>query len=115
MSIQTWSRRFSGARLRPLGRVPLRQLGDRAIIRRKLEFGTYAALAGDERLPPIIGDLVRGMLAEDPEHPPTPAMLLDPTGLDPEVSAPTWAAVCHELGFRLLPLPQKSVQKESLS
>ena len=49
-----------------------------AIIRRKLEMGTYAALAGDDRLPPIIGDLVRGMLAEDPEHRPTPTLLLDP-------------------------------------
>lgn len=61
-----------------LGRPPLRQLDDAAILRRKLELGTYAALAGDERLPPIIGDLVRGMLAEDPEHRPTPALLLDP-------------------------------------
>ena len=54
-----------------LGRAPLAQLDDAAILRRKLELGTYAALAGDERLPPIIGDLVRGMLAEDPEHRPT--------------------------------------------
>lgn len=60
------------------GRVPLKHLVDAAIIRRKLELGTYAALASDERLPPIVGDLVRGMLAEDPEHRPTPAMLLDP-------------------------------------
>ena len=60
------------------GRLPLRHLADAAVIRRKLELGTYAALASDERLPPIIGDLVRGMLAEDPEHRPTPAMLLDP-------------------------------------
>ncbi len=61
-----------------LGRVPLAQFDDAAILRRKLGLGTYAALAGDERLPPIIGDLVRGMLAEDPEHRPTPTMLLDP-------------------------------------
>ena len=61
-----------------LGRAPLAQLDDSAILRRKLELGTYAALAGDERLPPIIGDLVRGMLAEDPEHRPTPTLLLDP-------------------------------------
>ena len=54
-----------------LGRAPLAQLDDAAILRRKLELGTYAALAGDQRLPPIIGDLVRGMLAEDPEHRPT--------------------------------------------
>ncbi len=61
-----------------LGRAPLAQLDDAAILRRKLELGTYAALAGDERLPPIVGDLVRGMLAEDPEHRPTPTLLLDP-------------------------------------
>jgi eukaryotic-like serine/threonine-protein kinase len=61
-----------------LGRAPLAELDDAAILRRKLERGTYAALAGDQRLPPIIGDLVRGMLAEDPEHRPTAALLLDP-------------------------------------
>jgi hypothetical protein len=61
-----------------LGHAPLSTLDDGAIVRRKLELGTYAALAGDERLPPIIGDIVRGMLAEDPEHRPTPTLLLDP-------------------------------------
>ena len=61
-----------------LGRAPLLQLDDAAILRRKLEVGTYAALAGDERLSPMVGDLVRGMLAEDPEHRPTPTLLLDP-------------------------------------
>ena len=61
-----------------LGRLPLAGLDDPAILRRKLDLGSHAALAGDERLPPIISDLVRGMLAEDPEHRPTPALLLDP-------------------------------------
>jgi hypothetical protein len=61
-----------------LGHAPLAQLDDAAILRRKLEAGSYGALAGDERLPPVIGDLVRGMLAEDPEHRPTPTLLLDP-------------------------------------
>ena len=61
-----------------LGRAPLAELDDATILRRKLELGTYAALARDDRLPPIIGDLVRGMLAEDPEHRPTPTLLLDP-------------------------------------
>ncbi|HME21367.1 MAG TPA: hypothetical protein VKI44_08450 [Acetobacteraceae bacterium] len=61
-----------------IGHAPLAQLDDAAIIRRKLERGSYAALAGDVRLPPIIGDLVRGMLAEVPEHRPTPTLLLDP-------------------------------------
>jgi eukaryotic-like serine/threonine-protein kinase len=61
-----------------LGRVPLEGLDDTAIIRRKLELGSFAALAGEERLPPLIVDLVRGMLAEDPEHRPLPALLADP-------------------------------------
>ena len=62
-----------------LGRTPLAQLDD--AVRSSAaswRLGTYAALAGDERLPPIVGDLVRGMLAEDPEHRPTPTLLLDP-------------------------------------
>ncbi len=60
-----------------LGRVPLAGVDDAAIIRRKLEVGSFAALAADERLPSIIGDLVRGMLAEDPEHRPPPSLLTD--------------------------------------
>lgn len=60
-----------------LGRVPMAGLDETAVILRKLELGSHAALAGDVRLPPAIGDLVRGMLAEDPEHRPTPALLLD--------------------------------------
>jgi hypothetical protein len=61
-----------------LGRAPLAGLDEAAIIRRKLELGSFVALAGDERLPPTIADLVRGMLAEDPEHRPPPALLSDP-------------------------------------
>jgi hypothetical protein len=61
-----------------LGKAPLAQMDDAAIVRRKLEVGTYAALLGDQHLPPVIGDLVRGMLAEDPEHRPPPSLLLDP-------------------------------------
>jgi hypothetical protein len=61
-----------------LGRLPLDGQSDAAVIRRKLSMGSYAALAGDERLPPLIADLVRGMLAEDPEHRPHPSLLLSP-------------------------------------
>jgi eukaryotic-like serine/threonine-protein kinase len=61
-----------------LGRVPLAGLDDAAVLSRKLEFGSYAALMGDARLSPLISDLVRGMLAQDPEHRPSPALLLDP-------------------------------------
>ena len=53
-------------------------MDDAAIVRRKLELGSFAALAGEERLPPAIADLVRGMLAEDPEHRPHPALRADP-------------------------------------
>ena len=60
------------------GRVPLAGMDDAAIIRRKLEVGSFAALAGEERLSPAIDDLIRGMLAEDPDHRPPPALLADP-------------------------------------
>jgi len=60
-----------------LGRVPLADLDDAAILRRKLELGSHAALVSEERLPALISDLLRGMLAEDPEHRPTPTLLLD--------------------------------------
>ena len=61
-----------------LGRLPMAEQDDDAILRRKLEQGSHGALVGDERLPPLIGDLLRGMLAEDPEHRPTPTLLTDP-------------------------------------
>jgi hypothetical protein len=61
-----------------LGRLPLEGLDPVTILRRKLALGSYAALVGEERLPPTIGDLVRGMLAEDPEHRPPPVLLADP-------------------------------------
>jgi hypothetical protein len=61
-----------------LGHAPLARLDDAAIVSRKLELGSFAALLGDQRLPPVIGDIVRGMLAEDPEHRPSPGLLLDP-------------------------------------
>ncbi|HEY1932015.1 MAG TPA: hypothetical protein VGG99_08390 [Acetobacteraceae bacterium] len=61
-----------------LGRLPLAGLDDATILRRKLDLGSHAALVGDERLPPVIADLTRGMLAEDPEHRPPPLLLLDP-------------------------------------
>jgi hypothetical protein len=61
-----------------LGRVPMQELDPAAVLRRKLELGSFQALVGEARLPPLIADLVRGMLAEDPEHRPPPALLLDP-------------------------------------
>jgi hypothetical protein len=49
-----------------------------ALLRRKLSDGSLAALAGQARLSPTLTDLLRGMLAEDPDHRPAPALLLDP-------------------------------------
>ena len=49
-----------------------------ALLRRKLSLGSLVALAGQARLSPTMIDLLRGMLAEDPEHRPAPALLLDP-------------------------------------
>ena len=40
-----------------LDHAPLAHLDDAAVVRRKLEVGSYAALLGDQRLPPVIGDL----------------------------------------------------------
>jgi hypothetical protein len=60
-----------------LGRVPMAGLDEPAIIRRKLELGSYAALVGEDRLPPGIADLAGGMLAEEPDHRPPLRMLLD--------------------------------------
>ena len=60
------------------GAEPLAGLDTAAVLRRKLEFGSFAAIAGDARLPSLVADLARGMLAEDPDHRPTPAMLHDP-------------------------------------
>ena len=60
-----------------LGRTPLDGRDAGEIVRRKLEHGSFAAIAGDARLPPTLADLARGMLAEDPDHRPTPSLLLD--------------------------------------
>jgi hypothetical protein len=61
-----------------LGRVPLAGMSDLEIIRHKLDLGSLAALIGDHRLGSFLSDLLRGMLAEDPDHRPPPALLLDP-------------------------------------
>ncbi len=61
-----------------LGQVPLAGLEPDDVIRRKLELGSFVALAGSARLSPTIADLVRGMLAEEPSHRPVPRLLADP-------------------------------------
>jgi eukaryotic-like serine/threonine-protein kinase len=62
-----------------LGRLPMAGQTDAAIIQRKLEFGSFAAIAGEEKLPAVIADLARGMLAEDPDHRTPLPLLLDPS------------------------------------
>jgi len=61
-----------------LGRLPLAGLDETAILQRKIDLGSFQAMVGDERLPHIIADLTRGMLAEDPDHRPPPELLADP-------------------------------------
>ncbi len=60
------------------GRLPLAGLDAGEIISRKLDLGSFVALAGTARLPSAVADLLTSMLAEDPEHRPTPALLIDP-------------------------------------
>jgi hypothetical protein len=62
-----------------IGKWPLADVPAREIVRRSLVHGSYATLtAGYAGLPSYLGDLLRGMLAEDPDHRPSPALLLDP-------------------------------------
>jgi hypothetical protein len=60
------------------GRLPIERLDPEAMLRQKLEIGSFAAITAGIRLSSTITDLVRGMLAEDPDHRPTPAMLGQP-------------------------------------
>jgi hypothetical protein len=48
------------------------------IVSAKLELGSLAALAGPVRLSGSMADLLRVMLAEDPDHRPLPSLLMDP-------------------------------------
>lgn len=60
-----------------LGRVPMAGLNRDAVVLRKLEMGSFAALTGSERLPSVLLILLRGMLADEPEHRPSPESLTD--------------------------------------
>ena len=61
------------------GRMPLAGVDAPDILRRHLSMGSFATLtAGSPSLPAMLGDLLRGMLAEDPDHRPSPALLTDP-------------------------------------
>jgi hypothetical protein len=61
-----------------IGRPPMAGLDDEAILKRKMEKGSYAALTAGIDLPPVVDDLLRSMLAEDPDHRPPPKLLMNP-------------------------------------
>lgn len=59
------------------GRLPMANLDATAVVRMKLDMGSFAALTRDMPVSGALADLLRGMLAEDPEHRPLPGLLLD--------------------------------------
>ena len=59
------------------GRLPMANLDTAAIVRLKLDMGSFAALTRDIPVSGSLAELLRGMLAEDPEHRPLPGLLLD--------------------------------------
>jgi hypothetical protein len=61
-----------------LGHPLMQDADEQTVVYRKQEIGDFMALAGNERLPPMLADIVRGMLAEDPDHRPPPSLLRDP-------------------------------------
>jgi hypothetical protein len=61
------------------GRVPMADQDDDTIIRRKLELGSFAVLTAGANIPPYTSDLLRGMLADDPDHRSPARLLMDPT------------------------------------
>jgi serine/threonine protein kinase len=63
------------------GKIPMANMDDPTIIRWKLDLGSFAALTRDIAVSGSLAELLRGMLAEDPDHRPLPAALLDPTNL----------------------------------
>ncbi|MBV8578561.1 MAG: hypothetical protein JOZ58_26445 [Acetobacteraceae bacterium] len=84
-----------------IGRVPLAELDEEAVLGRKLAVGSYEALTAGEPLSPPVADVIRGMLAEDPEHRPAPATLADLAAapvVRRAVSAPRRAQRAFEIG-----------------
>jgi len=62
------------------GRVPMSNMDDATVIRWKLDLGSFAALTRNIPLSGAMTDLLRAMLAEDPEHRPLPSVLMDHAG-----------------------------------
>jgi hypothetical protein len=63
------------------GVVPMANMDDATIIRLKIELGSFAALTRERPVSGFFADLLHSMLAEDPDHRPLPAQLLDPSSL----------------------------------
>ncbi|HYZ23499.1 MAG TPA: hypothetical protein VE690_15225 [Rhodopila sp.] len=59
------------------GKVPFAGLTDAAVVQWKLDMGSYTALTRDFMPSGLLSDLLRGMLADDPDHRPSPKLLLD--------------------------------------
>jgi hypothetical protein len=59
------------------GRLPMANLDDAAIVRWKLDMGSFAALTRDIPVSGALADLLRAMLAEDPDHRPPPETLMN--------------------------------------
>ena len=59
-----------------LGRMPWTDLGADELMRARLSQGSYAALSRGVRLSPLLADLLRAMLADDPSQRPPPAPVL---------------------------------------
>ena len=59
------------------GKVPMASMDDATRIRWKLDLGSFAALTRESPPPQGLADLLRLMLAEDPEHRPLPHQLMD--------------------------------------
>jgi hypothetical protein len=59
------------------GKIPMAGMDDATAIRWKLDLGSFAALTRDIAFSGFLADLLRVMLAEDPDHRPPPAELVD--------------------------------------
>ncbi len=61
------------------GSIPMANMDDATIIRWKIEQGSFAALTHDISINGQFAELLRSMLADDPDHRPLPDQLSDPS------------------------------------
>ncbi len=59
-----------------IGRVPMDGIDEETVIRRKLEYGSFAAMLGDARISANLAELLRAMLADSPAHRPSAEQLV---------------------------------------